>query len=149
MGRSQTILEGKEYSVDSLALLPDGTILSAEYNMLKFWNPDNCECIGSIEEDVVSESVILLPECKLAVCLSTGIKIRLAKYGYQCIRTIKLEGCINYGNLLLLKNGNLVCSVLKEIFVNIMALDSDNDYICKQRLSGTFKLDNPISEFVR
>jgi hypothetical protein len=54
--------------------------------MLKFWNPDNCQCIATIEEDMIISSVILLPEWKLATCLPTGIKIRLAKGDYQCVR---------------------------------------------------------------
>jgi hypothetical protein len=40
MGRDKTILEGHKH-IGSLALLPDGTILSADHNILKFWNPDN------------------------------------------------------------------------------------------------------------
>jgi WD40 repeat protein len=86
IGRDKTILEGHKYSVDSLVLLPDGTILSAEYNMLKFWNPDTCKCIGSIEEkDTIIRSVIILPEWKLATCSPTGIKIRLAEDDYRVL----------------------------------------------------------------
>jgi WD40 repeat protein len=59
-----------------------------------------------------------------------GIKIRLAKDDYQCIRNINLEGCSNYFTLLLLKNGNLLCSVCKGTSTNFMVLDSSNDYIC-------------------
>jgi hypothetical protein len=36
MGRDKAILEGHKYSINSLLLLPVGTILSAEYNKLKF-----------------------------------------------------------------------------------------------------------------
>jgi WD40 repeat protein len=130
IGRVKSILRGHEHSVDSLVLLPDATILSAEYNMLKFWNPDNYECIGSNEEeDTIIRSVIILPEWKLATCLFTGIKIRLAKDDYQYIKCINLEGCSDYLTLLLLKNGNLICSALKEISTNIMILDSNNDYM--------------------
>jgi WD40 repeat protein len=130
MGRNKIILEGHINYIESLILLPDGTMLSAEYEMLKFWNPDECECIGTIKEDVYMRSVILLPEWKLGICLPTGIKIRLAKDNYQCIRMINLEGCSDYFTLLLLKNGNLICSVLKGTSTNFMVLDSSNDYIC-------------------
>jgi hypothetical protein len=70
MGRDKTILEGHKNRIESLVLLPDGTMLSADYNILKFWNPDDCQCIGTVEEgvDVDINSVILLPEWKLATC---------------------------------------------------------------------------------
>jgi WD40 repeat protein len=130
MGRDKTILEGHKNSIESLVLLPDGTMLSADYNILKFWNADDCQCIGTIEEDVDINSVILLPEWKFATCSPSGIKIRLAKDDYQCIRNINLERCCDYFTLLLLKNGNLLCSVCKDDSNNLMVLDSSNDYIC-------------------
>jgi WD40 repeat protein len=130
MGRNKTTLKGHKNSIESLILLPDGTMLSADYNILKFWNPDNCQCIGTIQDDIDINSVILLPEWKLATCSRSGIKIRLAKDDYQCIRKIKLEGCSDYFTLLLLKNGNLLCSVLKDTSPSFIVLDSSNDYIC-------------------
>jgi WD40 repeat protein len=138
MGRDKTILEHK-YSISSLVLLPDGTILAAECIMLKFWNPDNCQCIGTVNEDISIRSVILLPEWKFAICLAFGIKIRLAKDDYQCIRNINLEGCYDYFTLLLLKNGNLVCSLNKSFSINFMVLDSNNDYICIQKFRAHSK----------
>jgi WD40 repeat protein len=130
MGRDKTILTGHEDSITSLALLPDGTILSAGSRMLKFWNPVNGKCIGTIKEDIGIRSVILLSEWKLAISSPSGIKIRLAKEDYHCIRNINLEGCSEYITLLLLKNGNLLCSVHKDLSTNFMVLDSSNDYIC-------------------
>jgi hypothetical protein len=103
IGRGKTILKGHEDNVNSLALLQDGTILSAGLYMLKFWNPDNCQCIGTIKEEFGIRSLILLPEWKLAICLPSGIKLRLTKDDYQCIRNINLEGCCDYFTLLLLK----------------------------------------------
>jgi WD40 repeat protein len=130
MRRDKTTVEGLKDSVDSLALLPDGTILSAQYSVLNLWNLVNGKCIGTIKENEVIRSVILLPEWKIAISSSSRIKVRLAKGNYQCIRNVKLEGCIDYFTLLLLKNGNLLCSVRKDLSINFMVLDSSNDYIC-------------------
>jgi WD40 repeat protein len=123
MGRDKTILEHRN-PIECLVLLPNGTILAAEYEMLKFWNLDNGKCIGIIEEDVYIRSITLLPEWKFAICLPSCIKIRLAKDDYQCIRYINLEWCSDYFTLLLLENGNVLCSVRKDLSTSFMVLDS-------------------------
>jgi hypothetical protein len=64
MGRDKTTLEGPKHYVKNLVLLPDGTILSAGHYILKFWNPDNCQCIATIEENKAIRSLITLPERK-------------------------------------------------------------------------------------
>jgi WD40 repeat protein len=43
---------------------------------------------------------------------------------------INVEWCYDYFTLLLLENGNFICSVCKNIFTSFMVLDSSNDYIC-------------------
>jgi WD40 repeat protein len=145
MGRDKTILEGHEDSLKSLALLPDGTLLSADYSMLKFWNPVNGKCIGTVKEHIIIRCVILLPEWKLAISLSSGIKIRLAKDEYQCIRNINLEGCYDYFTLLLLNNRNLLCCVYKNTSTNFMVLDSSNDYLCIKDFQAHSKLTTQLA----
>jgi WD40 repeat protein len=83
--------------------------------------------------------VVLLPEWKLAVCLPSGIKIRLAKDDYQCIRNTNLEGCSDYFTLLLLKNGNLFCYVCKGTSRSCIMLDSIKDYICIKKFQAHSK----------
>jgi WD40 repeat protein len=142
--RDGIILTGHVDSIKRLALLPDGTILSSGPRMLKFWNPVNDKCIGTVEEYISMSSVILLPQWKLAISSCSGIKIRLAKDDYQCIRNINLEGCSDYFSLLLLNNGNLLCSVLKDTSTNFMVLDSINDYICIKDIQAHSNWATPL-----
>jgi WD40 repeat protein len=131
MGKSFHILSGHISFVTSLALLPDGNIVSGSDNTtLKIWDVNTNECKKTILGHQCNiKSVITLPDDKIVSCSVDGnIKIWDINDDFKCLRTINLPGFTMFNQLVLLSNGNIACTAIKHFETYILVFDRQVDF---------------------
>jgi WD40 repeat protein len=132
-----TVFAKSENEFSSIALLPNGNILSASREKaLKLWNINDNNCIFLATEQFVT-SLLILPEDKFACCSSKYNHINIwemkADSNPECIKSINTyEGCKFISKLFLLSDLNVACSARFDESFRILILDSKNEYNCIQ-----------------
>jgi WD40 repeat protein len=129
MGKSKHVLGGHEDIIRSSALINDNLLVSvSDDGTLKVWDINKGECIKAVRDEECFKSVITLPDGN-TVITSSPINIKLwdVKNDFNCISIIKLENYGEYGNLLLLPNFNLACSVIHS-HACVLILDREKDF---------------------
>jgi WD40 repeat protein len=144
------VMADSEKEISSIALLPNGNIISASREkVLKLWNINDNNCIFLATEQFVS-NLLILPDDKFASCyyLCNHINIWDMKTDsdHKYIITIAYEGCKKINKLFLLSDLNIACSAEFEESIRILILDSKNEYNCIQNLLGhTYIIETLIS----
>jgi WD40 repeat protein len=131
------VMAKSEKDLSSIALLPNGNIISASNDKaLKLWNINDNNCIFLATEQFVT-SLLILPDYKFACCSyqPNHINIWDMKVGSnpECVKSINTyEGCKFINKLFLLSNFNIACSARFDESFRILILDSKNEYNCIQ-----------------
>jgi WD40 repeat protein len=125
MGRRKQLLIGHNNCICSIALLPNGNIITAsDDRTLKIWNLETLSCIQTLEEVACVKSVIILPDNKLAYCTLNGyVFIRDTTNDNKIITTLNLGSYEYLNNLLLLSNGHLACTGRRRNLFPVIILD--------------------------
>jgi WD40 repeat protein len=144
LGKATTILNKDDTNpINAAALLPNGKILVAhDDGTFKFWDIKQRHCVYS-EIKLVVKLILLLPGEDILTLNKDLNKIQLWRldvnhdYKYMCYKNITSEYEERFSNILLLPNGNLVCSTLEGLhFLDTQVFDYTNNYISFKRLGG-------------
>jgi WD40 repeat protein len=77
LGKVTKILTGHKKKVNSLSKLSNGDIISASDDcMLKIWDLKSFQCVFTIEDDCIINSVIVLNYDIIAYCTYSNIKVQ-------------------------------------------------------------------------
>jgi WD40 repeat protein len=147
LGKNKSLLIGHKNKVNSLAILQDGNIISAsDDKTLKVWDIKTLQCIFTIEDDSMINSVIVLNDGTIVYC-TYSIKVQETKDDYNSFKTIDLEDYKALNNLVVLSNGNLAISASNKIGLGfvVLTLDPYDDYKCIKSLSFLYKVDYIIN----
>jgi WD40 repeat protein len=143
LGKNKSLLIGHKNKVNSLAILQDGNIISAsDDKTLKVWDIKTLQCIFTIEDDSMINSVIVLNDGTIVYC-TYSIKVQETKDDYNSFKTIDLEDYRALNNLVLLSNDNLAISASNKFGLGsvVLTLDPSDDYKCIKSLSFLYKVD--------
>jgi WD40 repeat protein len=116
-------------NIYSLALLQDGNIASSSDNILKVWNTESGSCLWTLTEDSFIGYLLSIPNRNF-ISISPKGKLRVYNISdyYSHVKTMDLIGFCEVDNMLLLPNGNIVCSAIFEKTPSIVVLDPTNEY---------------------
>jgi WD40 repeat protein len=143
------VMAKSEKDLSSIALLPNGNIISASHDKtLKLWNKNDNTCIFLATEQFVS-SLLMLPYDKFACCSYQYNHINIwdmkADSDPECIKSINTyEGCKYISCLFLLSDLNIACSAKFDESFRILILDSQNEYNCIQNFLGHIQMINHL-----
>jgi WD40 repeat protein len=129
LGKKQTILKGHQNRVCTLALLPNGDLISGSSDeTLKIWSIKTFKCIRTLigHEDPVL-SIAITKDFKIISCSESQIKIWNIKNNYACINTVHLEDTVFY-KILLLPNNEIACSASVDKRYLIIIFDLHNQF---------------------
>jgi WD40 repeat protein len=134
------VMAKSEKDLSSIALLPNGNIISASHDKaLKLWNINDNNCLYFAKKQFVS-NLLMLPDNKFASCYNQCNYINIwhmkTDSDPECIKSIAYEGCKKINKLFLLSDLNIACSTKFEESIRILILDSKNEYNCVQNLLG-------------
>jgi WD40 repeat protein len=145
LGVNKTILDEHTDYINALTLLPNNKLAAVSNDWeLKFWDLNEYKCIKTLEENCKINSVISLPELKIAASSAEGIKI-FSLNDYECLKTIALEEYNNFENLLLLPDETLACSAFFGTIPQILIFDWNDDYA---KIKQTIVLDTNIYQLI-
>jgi WD40 repeat protein len=132
-GKSRIVLEGHSDAINSLAILPNGYIISAsDDTTLKIWNIRTSQCIKTLEGHNGRVSSLLIHSNGNIISYSKERELKFwdIQDDFKCIRTLFLDKRYSLiYNLTCLVNGNLACSTY-DINTNnfVVIFDMTNDY---------------------
>jgi WD40 repeat protein len=132
MGKSKFAIIEQCKKETSLAVLPNGKIVSAEHT-IRLWDTYNNIVLKTliVEDEVIF--ITALPDNTIVICLQNSI-VKIWKTEYLIITT-KLEEYKTFYDALLLPNGNIACIADNHNYdANILILDSKNNYKCLKAL---------------
>jgi WD40 repeat protein len=137
LGKSNNILyNDQHHTISSLALLSSRNMATvSQQGALMIWDMKTLQCIKSINCDHIINSVISLPNHKIATCEDYKIHIWDGQNDFARIKTVNFdEEYKDFYNLLLLSNNYLALSARSPMSHCIIILDCNKDYKCIQIL---------------
>jgi WD40 repeat protein len=147
MGQATTILKGHTNQINSLTSCGDNNIISASWDKtLKIWNANSNICIQTLEGSKSIESVIILPNDKIASCSINEIMIWDIKANFKCIKILCCDNYRVFNNLLLLTNSTFAFSADYTVPC-IIIVDCDNKYCISKELTQCASVYSLINIF--
>jgi WD40 repeat protein len=135
LGKTKSILGEHKQEICSLALLPNGNLLSISWSYdLKIWDMNSFICLRSIDDIDLGETVIVLPNGKLVSLLWGEIKFWEFEddWDIDCFKVLAFDYPVY--KIFLLANGNLICFNCHEeppnLSVGLKIFDCSNDFNC-------------------
>jgi WD40 repeat protein len=136
MGKSTTTLKGHNNKIIGVLELMGSCLVSVSSDgVFKIWNLSTNECINTIEDNCIVNSVISLPNGNIVSnSLKGQLKIWKADKDFQCIRTISVEGYDYFTRLIALIDNSLVCSASNKGTPYFVMLDYNKEYEMKSSI---------------
>jgi WD40 repeat protein len=130
LAKVRKMLTGHKKRVNSLSTLSNGNIVSASDDCtLKIWDLKSLQCIFTIEDDCMINSVVALNDDMIAYCTYSSIKVQEIKDDYKSFKHIDMGDRRAFNNLLLLPNGKLATYAENKYGpAVVLILDLENDY---------------------
>jgi WD40 repeat protein len=135
LGKTKSILGEHKQEICSLALLPNGNLLSISWCYdLKIWDMNSLVCLRTIDDIDFGEGVIVLPNGKLVSLLWGEIKIWDFEddMDIDCFQVLAFDYPVY--NISLLSDGNLICFSCHEepprLPIGLKIFDCSNDFNC-------------------
>jgi WD40 repeat protein len=136
IGNSRKILNNEDSrDIRSIAMLPDGNLISSCFNSINIWDVNGKQCIKTIPETQYYNFIILLPNDVIVTSTPIGeIKFLDVKDDFNCIKKIFIKSWVY--KAFLLTSGKLICYSFvdyEEGFpFSITLIDYNNNYECKE-----------------
>jgi hypothetical protein len=146
IGKTKTSLVGHKLTPSSIALMPDGNVISVSKDKtLKLWDINNNTCIGTVSAfvELVDVSLLVLSDSTVITCSRNNhIQLWDVKVKFSCTKVIRLNKYKPVkSNPIILANGYLVVSAIDyNLAASILILDlnKDDNNILKKLTESTY-----------
>jgi WD40 repeat protein len=127
IGKSQHLLDNMGYH-RTITLLPNDTIIVPNESKLKVFDINTTYCIQTVYSPEIIQSIVSLPDNKIAICTYLNIIIYDTSLNFTPIKVISLpKKCYCFEKLFVLSNGDLASIIYLHQY-SIVIYDQSSDY---------------------